>query len=77
MRPTFGKLCSLPERRQTTNSSFPSRVNEMPKTWELEQRVARLELDIQNLLGALDIQAKRAIALQAQLDHLFARLTIR
>ena len=52
-------------------------ASDITKTWELERRVARLELDIQNLLRALDIQAKRTVALQAQLDHLFARLSMR
>ena len=47
----------------------------MPKSLELEQRVARVELLIKHLQIALDVQAKLAIALQAQLDHIDARLS--
>jgi uncharacterized coiled-coil protein SlyX len=46
----------------------------MPKTWELEQRVGRLENQLQELYSIIDLQVKRTLALQAQLDHLIARL---
>ena len=65
-------------KRETTISRF-SRVtaNEVPKSWELEQRVARLEIRIKDLQAALDLQTKRNVALQAQFDHLVARFSIR
>jgi hypothetical protein len=46
-----------------------------PKSLELENRVARLELVVNDLRGAYDDVKKRLIALQAQLDHIAARLT--
>ena len=63
---------------QTTIPTF-SRVTAdgVPKSWELEQRVARLELRIKDLQTALDLQNKRNISLQAQFDHLLARLSVR
>jgi len=68
----------VPTKRQSTITSFfrPT-ANEVPKSWELEQRVARLELQIRDVQSALTLQAKRTIAMQAQLDHLIARLSVR
>jgi hypothetical protein len=48
----------------------------MPKSWELEQRVARLEIELLELHTTLDTVNKRTVALQAQLDHLLARLAV-
>jgi len=48
----------------------------MPKSWELEQRVARLEIDLLELHTTLDLVNRRTIALQAQLDHLLARMSV-
>ena len=68
----------MPPKRETTMPTFfRATADEVPKSWELEQRVARLELRIKELQAALDLQTKRNIALQAQFDHLLARLSIR
>ena len=68
----------MPLKRQTTITSFfRANADEVPKSWELEQRVARLELQIRDMQSTLNLQAKRTIALQAQLDHLIARLSVR
>ena len=68
----------MPSKRQATITSFfRANANEVPKSWELEQRVARLELQIRDMQSTLTVQAKRTISLQAQLDHLIARLSVR
>jgi hypothetical protein len=68
----------VPSKRQTTITSFfRANADEVPKSWELEQRVARLELQMNDVKSALNLQAKRTIALQAHIDHLIARLSVR
>jgi len=67
----------VPSKRQTTIRLFRATADEVPKSWELEQRVARLELALRALQASLDLQTKRTIALQAELDHLIARSSIR
>jgi hypothetical protein len=68
----------VPSKRQTTIPAFFSAsADEVPKSWELEQRVARLELRINELQSALDLQTKRTFAIQAHIDHLVARLSVR
>ena len=65
-------------KTQTTIPTFSrATADETPKSWELEQRVARLELRIKDLQTALDLQNKRSIALQAHFDHLAARWFVR
>ena len=46
----------------------------MPKTVELEQRIGRLELKLQRTCEELEQTRQRMTALQARLDHYFARL---
>jgi hypothetical protein len=68
----------VPVKRETTIPTFSrATADEVPKSWELEQRVARLELRIKEMQASLDLQAKRNVALQAQFDHLLARLSVR
>jgi hypothetical protein len=62
-------------RRNSTIRSIRTIAIGIPKSLELEQRVARVELLIQHLQTALDVQAKLTVALQAQLDHIDARLS--
>jgi chaperonin cofactor prefoldin len=45
----------------------------VPKTVELEQRIARLELKLQRTCDELEQTRQRMTALQARLDHYFAR----
>ena len=64
----------MPSKRETTIRAFTrATADEVPKSWELEQRVARLELRIKDLQAALELQTKRNTALQAHFDHLLAR----
>jgi hypothetical protein len=44
------------------------------KTIELEQRIARIELKLHRACDELDVSRQRLVALQAELDHLLARL---
>ena len=48
-------------------------ASELSKSVELEQRVSRLELQLQHIEDVMDLQTKRLVAVQAQLDHLIAR----
>jgi hypothetical protein len=60
------RLSSVPQLRDT--------AAELPKSIELEQRIGRIELKLKELLQQLELQTKRSAALQAQVDHLAARL---
>jgi uncharacterized coiled-coil protein SlyX len=44
------------------------------KSLELESRISRLELLVQTLQDELAFHERRATALQAQFDHLWARV---
>lgn len=46
---------------------------QVPKSVELEQRIARLELKLQRAVEELEQTRQRMTALQARLDHYFAR----
>jgi hypothetical protein len=46
----------------------------VPKTIELEQRLARLELSCAEMQRTVDSLKRRELALEAQVDHLLARL---
>ena len=54
---------------------MPDTAAEVPKSIELELRIARLELYVKDLTEQIDLQAKRTVALQAQLDHFLARIS--
>jgi hypothetical protein len=45
----------------------------LPKTVELEQRIARLEMRLQRTCDELEVTRQRMAALQARLDHYAAR----
>ena len=60
--------------RRSTVSLPRALAREVPKSVELELRLARLELQVKDLTERLDIQTNRSAALQAQVDHLLARL---
>ena len=47
---------------------------QVPKTVELEQRIARVELKLDRTVEELELNRHRMVALQAQLDHLLAKL---
>ena len=65
-------------KRQTTVPTLSrATADEIPKSWELEQRFALLERQIKDLQTALDLQNKRSSALQAHFDHLVARWSVR
>jgi len=54
--------------------STASEVSTAPKTVELEQRLARLEICCRDLQSALELVMKRSTALQAELDHVSAKI---
>ena len=51
-----------------------SHILNFPKTIELEQRLAKAEVTIGDLQDNVDLLQQRIAALQAQFDHLMARL---
>jgi hypothetical protein len=66
-----GKKSTIASTRTTANErSF------FPKTLELEHRVAKLEARLNDLLAGSDALNKRLMAIQAQLDHLMARINL-
>jgi hypothetical protein len=56
----------------TTAADAPAALG--PKTLELEARIGRLEVLLEGLLEQQAIQHRREMAMQAELDHLWARL---
>lgn len=65
---------SLTPRRDSTVPRTRDTAAEFPKSIELEHRIGRIEVQVQELLEKIDVQSKRTVALQAQVDHLLARL---
>jgi hypothetical protein len=61
-------------RRRSTLKPVRANANELSKSLELEQRIARVELSSKVLREAIDDLSKRIAALQAQLDHLLAKI---
>ncbi len=55
-------------------SDVPSNPLMFPKTIELEQRLARNEVLVQDIQDLVKTLEKRIVSLQAQLDHLMASL---
>jgi hypothetical protein len=64
----------VPSRRHSTIREPRASAREVPKSIELEQRVARVELALKDMRDTLDVLTKQFIALQAQLDHVAARV---
>ena len=62
-------------RRRSSTAHPRSTAHELqvPKTVELEQRIARVELKLDHAREQLDVTRQRLVSLQAQLDHLFAK----
>jgi molecular chaperone GrpE (heat shock protein) len=58
---------SIPDPRST------ARELQLPKTVELEQRIARLEMKLQRACEELEATRQRMAALQARIDHYTAR----
>jgi hypothetical protein len=66
---------SVPSARRSSTPEIPVVANDVPKSIELEQRLARIELALKELNERTDRLHTRNIALQAQLDHLAAKLS--
>jgi uncharacterized coiled-coil protein SlyX len=64
----------LSSRRHSTLRRIAATATELPKSLELEARIARLELLVKGLREDLAARQRNEAALQAQLDHLAARL---
>jgi hypothetical protein len=65
-------------RRHSTIKSIPVTADDFSdlKSLELEQRLGRIELLMDDIRGALDTLMKRTSSLQAQVDHLSARIEL-
>jgi len=67
----------LPSHRRSTILEKRSTASESTsglKTVELEQRLSRLEICCRDMADTMDLLLKRTTALQAQLDHISAKL---
>jgi hypothetical protein len=60
-------------RHSTPAQRATAKEIHIPKTVELEQRIARLELNLQRAFEELDQTRQRMSAVQAQLDHYSAK----
>jgi hypothetical protein len=54
-------------------TSFAHELSAAPKSVELEQRLARLEICCRDIQAMVELVLKRSMALQAEVDHLNAR----
>jgi hypothetical protein len=54
-------------------TSFAHELPAAPKSVELEQRLARLEICCREMQALIELGLKRSAALQAEVDHLNAR----
>jgi hypothetical protein len=66
----------LTERLDSTARPVRGTAAELPKSLELEDRLSRLELVVKELREELVVRRAREIAMQAELDHLWARVKI-
>jgi hypothetical protein len=64
----------LAERRHFTLRPLREMATDAQKSAELESRIGRLELLTKALQEELAIRQRREIAMQAELDHLWARM---
>jgi hypothetical protein len=65
----------VPRRRSTVRSTRSTAADfPQAKSLELETRVACLEILMKDLRAAYETLSKRTIAMQAQLDHIAARI---
>jgi uncharacterized coiled-coil protein SlyX len=64
------------DRRRSTLKPVRANTNDLSKSLELEQRIARLELSSRALRETIEALTKKTVALQAQLDHLLAKIRV-
>jgi hypothetical protein len=64
-------------RRQGTLGPVRASAAEVPKSLELEVRVGRLETRMKHVADAFATIERRVTSIQAQLDHIAARLAQR
>jgi hypothetical protein len=64
----------LAVRHRSILGTVRAAASEVPRSVELEQRVSGLELVLKDLLEKIEVLKKRAVALEAHLDHLDARV---
>ncbi len=67
-------LRPLPTRRRSTLQRVRASASEAHKSLELEHRVSRLEVIVKELRATIDVNLKRMAAMQAELDHVDAKL---
>jgi uncharacterized coiled-coil protein SlyX len=66
----------LPERRFSSIPRTRPTAAEVPKSVELESRIARLELLLKGVREELAARQRTEAALKAELDHLWARIKL-
>ena len=62
-------------RRQSTLPRHRDAAPDLQKSLELETRIGRVEVALDDLSDRMIVMERRTLAIQAQLDHLLARLT--
>ena len=77
-KPSVYTHVALRARRRSTTRAPRATANDLqfPKTVELEQRIARLELKLQQACEALEQTHHQLTAVQARLDHYAARFGV-
>jgi uncharacterized coiled-coil protein SlyX len=64
----------LPARRRSTARQIRATASDAAKSVELESRIGRLEYLVNGLREELALRQRRETAMQAELDHLWARV---
>jgi hypothetical protein len=62
-------------RRHSTLPRNRDAAPDLQKSLELESRIGRIEIFLDDLDDRMIVMERRTLAIQAQLDHLLARLT--
>jgi uncharacterized coiled-coil protein SlyX len=66
----------LSHRRHLTARPARSAASDTSKSIELESRIGRLEVLVKGLQEELAIRQRHEVTMQAELDHLWARLKL-
>jgi hypothetical protein len=66
----------LSQRRHLSARPARSAASERSKSLELESRIGRLEVLVKGLQEELATRQRHEVAMQAEIDHLWARLKL-
>jgi hypothetical protein len=67
-------IAPVSARRRSAIATVRATASELPKSLELENRVARLESMLKDVQAAVAVLTKRTTSLQAHLDHVSAQI---